>query len=333
MATAAPVLGIVAVTGPTGFIGSHVVKLLRGAGMAVRAVVRPQSKKSDQLAQLRALGCEVATADVGDVGALERAFTGCASVVHLVAVIRERLGATFDLINRRGAAEVAAAARTAGVGRLVHLSALGASPQAPRYLRSKWAGEEAIRRGGVPYVIFRPSFVIGPGGGAAAQLADVVRLGPWYLFHLLGAPRRPLEALAAVIPVVPVFGSGQYRSMPVDVRDLLEVVRQALTRHDILGEAYDLCGPDVLTYEALLDEVARAVGVRRWKAHMPMRLSRALVREFRYLPNPPITQDEFEALLVDNVCQGNQTVQVFGLHLTPVREALRYALREVARDG
>jgi hypothetical protein len=64
-----------------------------------------------------------------------------------------------------------------------------------------------------------------------------------------------------------------------------------------------------------------------------MRLARALVREFRYLPNPPITQDEFEALLVDNVCQGNRTVQVFGLRLTPVREAIRYALSEGARDG
>src|SRR5574337_1247215 len=257
MATAAPVQGLVAVTGPTGFIGSHVVKMLRRAGIAVRAVVHPQSNKRGPLAELQALGCDIASADVGDLGALERAFKGCVSVVHLVAVIRERVGATFDLINRRWAAEVAAAARNVGVGRLVHLSARGAGPQAPRYLRSKWAGEEAIRHGGVPHVILRPSFVMGPGGGAARQLADVVRLGPWYLFHLLGAPRRPLVALAAVMPVVPVFGSGQYRSMPVDVRDLLEVVHQALTRHDILGEAYDLCGPDVLTYDALLDEIAQ----------------------------------------------------------------------------
>jgi NADH dehydrogenase len=328
MAAAAPVQGLVAVTGPTGFIGFPLVKTLRRAGVAVRAVVHPQTKKTAEIAELRAMGCDVASAHVGDLRALERAFAGCTTVVHLVAVIRERVGATFDLINRRGAAEVGAAARTGGVARLVHVSALGAGPQAPRYLQSKWAGEEAIRRSGVPHVVLRPSLVIGPGGGAAVQFADVVRLGPWYLFHLLGAPMRPLTALAAVMPVVPVFGSGQYRSMPVDIRDLLEVLRQALTRHDILGEAYDLGGPDALTYDALLDEVARALGVRRWKAHMPMWLARALVREFRYLPNPPITQDEFESLLVDSVCDATKTARVFNLRLTPFREAIRYALHE-----
>src|SRR2546425_5217946 len=156
MATAAPVQGLVAVTGPTGFIGSHVVKTLRRAGIAVRAVVHPQSKKADQLTELRALGCDIASADVGDLGALERAFNGCASVVHLVAVIRERLGATFDLINRRGAPVVAPAARAAGVGRLLHLSGPGAGPQAPRYLRVEWAGGGEIPRRGVPDVILRP---------------------------------------------------------------------------------------------------------------------------------------------------------------------------------
>src|SRR3989442_2093414 len=165
MATAAPVQGLVAVTGPTGFIGSHVVKTLRRAGIAVPAVVHPQSKKADQLTELRALGCDIASADVGDLGALERAFNGCASVVHLVAVIRERLGATFDLINRRGAAGVAAGARTAGVGRLVHLSAPGAGPQGPRSFRSEWAGGGAIRRGGGPHVVFRSPFFVVPRRG------------------------------------------------------------------------------------------------------------------------------------------------------------------------
>src|SRR5258708_37190013 len=133
-ATVASVQGLVAVTGTTGFIGSHVVKTLRRAGIAVRAVVHPQSKKTDHLAELRALGCEVASADVGDVGALERAFTGCASVVHLVAVIRERLGATFDLINRRGGAGGAPAAPGRGGRRPAPLSGRGPGPPGPPYL-------------------------------------------------------------------------------------------------------------------------------------------------------------------------------------------------------
>ncbi len=153
------------------------MRMLRTQGFEVRAVVRPGTKKSQRLATVQGLGCTVTYADVGDLGALERAFDGCAAVVHLVAIIRERVGATFDLVNRRGAAEVAAAAKVSGVRRIVHLSALGAGPEAPRYLQSKWMGEEAIRRSGVPSVIIRPSFVIGPGGGAAVQFAAVVRLG------------------------------------------------------------------------------------------------------------------------------------------------------------
>ncbi len=323
----------VAVTGATGFVGGHVVRMLREAGVTVRALVRPGTRRTQRFTALQELGCEVAYADVGDLGALERGFDGCAAVVHLVAIIRERVGATFDLINRRGAAEVAAAAKASGARRIVHLSALGAGPQAPRYLQSKWAGEEAIRHTGLPYVILRPSFVIGPGGGAATQFAAIVRLGPWYPLYLLGMPERPLAWLGAISPVVPVLGSGRYRSMPLDMRDLVAVVRQALGRDDVLGEVYELGGPDVLSYNRLLDEVAAVMGVRRWKVHLPMWMARALVREFRYLPNPPITQDEFEALLVDNVCDASKAVQTFGLALRPFREAMRYALQKDAHGG
>ncbi len=318
--------GAVAVTGATGFVGAHVVRGLRDAGMPVRAVVRPATSKSDRVAQLRRWECEVVEADVGDLAALERAVAGCRAVVHLVAIIRERVGATFDLINRRGVREVAAAARAAGVGRVVHLSALGAGPRAPRYLQSKWAGEEELRRSGVPWVIFRPSFIIGPGGGAARQFAAVVRLGAWYPLWLLGAPFRPLASLAAVTPVVPVLGSGRYRSMPVDVRDVVELVRWAVERPDVLGQTFDVVGPEVLTYDALLDEVMGVLGVRRWKVHIPLRAARALVREMARLPSPPITVDEFEALILDNVGDPEPVRRVFGITPRPFREAIRFAL-------
>src|SRR3989441_11353471 len=115
-------LGRVAVTGAAGFIGSHLVRMLRGEGIDVRAVVRPSTKKNLRMAAIQGLGCTGAYADVGDVGALERAFGGCAAVGDLVAIIRERGGAAFDLANRRGAAELAAAPRRSAAKPILRLS-------------------------------------------------------------------------------------------------------------------------------------------------------------------------------------------------------------------
>ncbi len=83
-------------------------------------------------------------------------------MVHLVAILREHGDETFDAVNHIGAGNVAAAAREAGVDRIVHLSVVGAHPQATRYLRSKWMGEQAVRSSGVPAVIFRASTKPGP---------------------------------------------------------------------------------------------------------------------------------------------------------------------------
>src|SRR2546428_10618741 len=115
-------LGRVAVTGAAGFIGSHLVRMLRGEGIDVRAVVRPGTKKNLRMAAIQGLGSTMAYADVGDVGALERAFDGCAAAVHLVAIIRERIGARFDLVNRRAAAEAPAAASASARNRSVQRS-------------------------------------------------------------------------------------------------------------------------------------------------------------------------------------------------------------------
>src|SRR5437667_9934534 len=95
---------VVAVTGAAGFIGSHVVRMLRTEGFEVRAVVRPGTKKCQRLAAVQGLGCTVAYADVGDLWALGRALDGCAAVVHLVASTRQRVGATVALVIRRAAA-------------------------------------------------------------------------------------------------------------------------------------------------------------------------------------------------------------------------------------
>lgn len=310
-------------------MGSHLVRRLRDDRVPVRAVVRA----TIAVAPLRRIGCDVVLADVRNRGSLTEALAGCGAVVHLVAILRESGDANYEAVNRLGTANVAAAARAAGVDRMVHLSALGAAPHASRYLRSKWAGEEEVRRTGIRHVIFRPSFIIGsgawstpPGRGAAAQFADVVRLGPWYPFKLLLGWGRPLAWLAALTPVLPILGAGRSRFMPVHIDDLLTVVRQSLERDNVLGETYELGGPDVLAYDEMMDAVAEALGVRRWKVHLPLVAARGLVRMFSVMPNPPMTRDEFESLLIDNVCDNARVVQTFGLSLRPFSVAMRDAL-------
>lgn len=312
----------IAVTGAGGFVGGHLVRVLREEGLPVRAVVRSTAHAP----ALRAAGCEVAIADVQDRASLVEAFAGCAAIVHLVAVIRERGGQTFDGVNRQGTANAVAAARESGAARFVHMSALGAAPDAPRYPRSKWEGEQEVRAGGVPYVIFRPSFLFAPGGGAAGQFADVVRFGLWYPLVLLAGGRAVFGALASLLPLVPVLGSGQYRSMPLALHDLLPAVRQALTRDDVLGQTVEIGGPEVLTYDALLGLVARVLGLRRALVHLSPALARGVVAAFAALPTPPITRDEAEALLMDNVCDNAPALRTFNLRLRPVERALREAL-------
>jgi nucleoside-diphosphate-sugar epimerase len=326
MASSSPQAGRVAVTGPTGFVGIEVVRRLRRDRIAVRAIVRPGTGKTAALEAMEALGCEIAYADVRDRRELTAAMSGSTAVVHLVAIIRERGSATFEGVNQQGTANVVRVARAAGARRLVHVSALGAGPGGTRYLRSKWAGEEEVRRGNMPFVILRPSFIIGPGGGAARQIADAVRFGPWYPYRLLGVSEEWLRRLAWALPFVPILGTGRYRSTPVDLRDVVEVVAQALERDDILNQAFDLGGPEVLTYNQLVDGVARALRVRRLKFRLPLPAARAIIRLFSHMRNPPITQDEFAALLLDNVCDATVAVRTFRLQPRPFAEAIRYAL-------
>lgn len=314
--------GIIAVTGASGFVGSLLTKVLVDAGWMVRGIVR----SAVAVDRLRSLGYQAAKADVGDRRSLDAALAGCRAAIHLVAILRESGGATYESVNRLGARNVADAAKTAGVDRLVHLSALGAGPSSTRYLRSKWAGEEEVRRSGVRSVIFRPSLIMGPGGGAAAQFADAVRYGPWYPLRLVAGGDRLFAALANMTPVIPVLGSGQTHFMPVDHRDLFTTVLESLERDDVLGNTYEVGGSDVVSYDQIMDTVAEILRLRRWKLHIPTGVASVTVRTMGVLPNPPITHEEFETLLVDNVCDNTEAVRTFRLSLRPFAVSIRDAL-------
>ncbi len=278
---------MILVTGAGGFVGRHVVRELTGAGERVRALVRG-TKGTDALG---GADCELAVGDVTDPAAVAAAVEGCDAVVHLVAIIHGR-PAAFERVIAGGTTTVVEAARTAGVGRLVHMSALGVGEHTKDtvpYYRAKWLAEQAVAGSGLPHAILRPSFVFGPDGGALPRFLRVARLAP----------------------VTPIVSPGTQRLQPIWVDDLARAVRLALTHDGGFGPEprpgepqmlFDLGGPDVVDWNELWARLKQALVVRRPAAHVPPWLLRPPAFLLERLPDPPLTRDQLTMLaLGDNV--------------------------------
>lgn len=164
----------VAVTGATGFVGTHVVAALIEAGIRPRLLVRDAAR----LAEGHRTGADAVRGGLDDLGALGELVAGCGTVIHLAGLVRSASEGRFDRVNRVGTENlVAALGRVAPAARLVHVSSLAAvgpsrepAGSAPEdgphpisaYGRSKLAGEAAARAHAGPWVILRPPAVYGP---------------------------------------------------------------------------------------------------------------------------------------------------------------------------
>jgi NADH dehydrogenase len=285
----------VLVTGGTGFVGPHVVRAIQDAGHDVRALVRSGSVP----------GAERAQGDMTDADSLGRAVQGVDAVVHLVA-IRQGREEQFQRIMVDGTRDLLTAARDAGVGRFVQMSALGTSEESKDlvpYYRAKWLQEGLVRESGLEHVIFRPSFVFGREGGIIPTF----------------------RKLAKVAPVTPIIGSGRQRIQPVWVDDVAAHFSHALAKPEAANRTFELGGPDVVSWDEFWTRLKRALGVRRPSLHVPMAFMRANALVTERLPGDiPLTRDLLKMLEHgDNVVTNTDAVETFGLPLVPLDEQLR----------
>lgn len=277
----------IAITGGTGFVGIHTLKVLGKNGHDIRLIARGTRKLP------RLSGATLVRTDVSSDNnrVLADALWGCDVVVHLVAVIRERGRQTFDRVNRQGTENVARAAKEGGVGHLIHVSAIGADPDPYfGYLASKWGGEAAVIASGVPYTILRPSVQFGPGDGFFTVLTKLIRLNP----------------------VIPVVGDGRAMFQPIAAADVARIINDCVERGPE-NEVHEVGGPDHLSYEEIVDTIKAELGVHRLKVHVPVMamLPLAAVMD-KVLPNPPVTPGQLRLLKKNNVTRLDAVPSQFG---------------------
>jgi uncharacterized protein YbjT (DUF2867 family) len=294
---------VILVTGATGFVGGHVVHTLRADGRDVRCLVRDPRRGE----RLQAWGCELAEGDVTRPESLHAAAAGCDTVIHLVA-IRQGRPEQFQRVMIDGTRNLIAAARQAGMSRFIHMSALGTTAETKDlvpYYGAKWEMEQDVKSAGIPYVVFRPSFVFGKDGGILPTFAKIARLAP----------------------VTPIVGSGTQRIQPIWADDVGAYFSKAVDLDAATDHTFELGGPDAVTWNEFWERLKRARGSRRPSVHVPIGLMKinALVTE-RLPGDIPLTRDLLKMLEAgDNVVTDTSAVEIFAIPLVALDEQLRRA--------
>jgi NADH dehydrogenase len=269
---------LVTVFGGTGFLGREIVKSLHDQGVAVRIAVRHPERARPQYPA--AENIDAVAADVRDPASVAAATAGADAVVNAVGLYVERGDATFEAIHVGGARNIAAASRAGAVGRLVHISGIGANPGSrSAYVRCRAAGEATVQEGFSDTVIVRPSVMFGP--------TDV------FLNTLLTLVNR--------LPVLPLFGRGETLLQPVFVGDVAYAVAQILRARPGSMRLYELGGPSVYTYRHLLERVMQQAGRRCVLIPVPYFIWTSVAVVLRPLPSPPITEAQVCLMKQDNV--------------------------------
>ncbi len=287
----------VLVVGGSGFIGRHLVASLAAAGIQVTVPSR-RRERAKHLILLPTV--DVVQADVMAPGVLERLCAGKQAVYNLVGILHGRrgrrdergpndYGPDFARAHVELPLAIVAACRAAGVRRLLHVSALGASPDAPsEYLRSKGIGERALAAADdLDVTLFRPSVVFGPEDLFLNRFAWFAKLAP-----AIGVP------------------CPNARFQPVFVGDVARALHFALDEPAAIGKAYELCGPRVYTMKALVEYVCAATHRRRLVIGLPDRVSYLQAWMLEHLPGPLMTRDNYFSMRVPSTCDAAFPFQI-----------------------
>ncbi|MBK1635293.1 complex I NDUFA9 subunit family protein [Rhodovulum adriaticum] len=278
---------LVTIFGGSGFVGRYIARRMAQEGWRVRVAVR----RPNEALFVRTYGAvgqvEPVLCNIRDRDSVAAAMKGADAVVNCVGILNEVGRNTFGLVQHHGAEHIAQEAASAGVARMVHVSAIGADAHGPSlYSQSKGLGEKAVLEHFPDAVILRPSIVFGPEDQFFNRFASMARF----------------------LPVLPITGAGS-RFQPVYVDDVAQAAVMGVTGKAAPG-IYELGGPEAKSFADLMEdmlEIVRRPGT--WVIGLPLPLSAAMGTAFDLLQslslglftNSILTRDQVRSLSQDNV--------------------------------
>ncbi|MDQ2786859.1 MAG: complex I NDUFA9 subunit family protein [Chloroflexota bacterium] len=291
---------MILVTGGTGYVGSRLVRKLVEQGKDVRLLVRDVAAARKEFPK----GVAYVHGDVTVPETLPAAVAGVETVIHLVAIIRERGDRTFEKVNYRGTVQIVDAEQAAGVRRHLQMSALGALPDPTfPYHDTKYRAEQYVKASGLDWTIFRPSLIFGPGDQFFSTLAGLAKLPAPF--------------------ILPDGGVAKFQ--PVSLDDVVDAFLKALDDPATIGKTFELGGPEIMSYKEMVTVLMDVTGAHRPMLSVPAALLKPAALAFdKLLPKPPVTPEQLKMLRLDNSSKDSATATLIGHPPTSLREGLHY---------
>ena len=290
---------MILLTGATGVVGGELLPELLAEGHQVRVLVRDPRKLGEHRVDV-----QITLGDLRDPLSIRHAMRGVDTVIHLAATIRDQPGGTIEELNGLATSRLLRLAERTGVSRFVFFSAMNATGfQRTRFFRSKALAEHAVRESSLKTTVFAPSIIYRPGD-------------PWITL---------LQRLS-LLPAVPVSGEGRALYQPIWARDVARCVTSAVNGSGKSTDArYELAGPEVLSYDDIVDRVLEATGRERPLVHVPIPLVRSGLRALELLVGPSVfaTWEEAELMEVPMTTErGTADPEALGIEPRPIGSVL-----------
>ena len=309
---------MITVFGGSGFIGRYAVRALVKAGYRVRVATR-LPHLAHELKPIGIVGqIQLMQANVRNPASVARAVEGASAVVNLTGILAESGRQTFRSIQAQGAANIAEAAKAAGITRLVHVSAIGADAASKSaYAVTKAKGEAAVRQAVPTASILRPSIVFGAEDSFFNRFAQ----------------------MALYAPALPLIGGGKTLFQPVWAGDVGEAIRAALESDAARGQTYELGGPATYSFKALMEFMLATIQRPRllvpvpWLAAYGIGFAGELAGALPFVPTI-LTRDQVTLLKNDNVVsEGAKTLADLGIEADTIEAIVPTYLYRFRKGG